>query len=259
MGEYNSFGLNEFGPKRINNPVDVGRQFRECWDSQIWLGENSLIDCYFAGKLKINLLFRIGCLDSKEFGAVFDGDGSIDCVSELKSFPFDIIRVHSHTYVSSRRADMRLSDNEKSVLVGVIQFLKHPEGIELRGGSSLKWLQLSNEFCGSGADSLYHSWRSGFITVRGGEYRKPTFGGRGFTVVCNQLPNEVIERRSLLIQRLSDGQTDFWGNWLAVVENGIKPLELGIVLSSDSVGVIFPECLEGILEITDMMIGPFDL
>lgn len=262
LGRSTQNSLPKLGFEGVEDAAYVARKLREKWDDRFVLGEGSLHEGYRSGKLDIRFLFRVIGVDDCQYQAVFYANrGARQDMRADLNVPFlDVVGIQLYTHILCAGCpEDSLRDDDQPMLIGVIQFMQHPKGIFLRGDSSLKRLEAVNSGPRASGNALYHGSRSGFVTVPRLEDGECAFVGRGFSVLLDQLPDQVIQGRTLLIEGFSKNDADLWRRGLTISKNEGQFARLGIVLSRYSIGVIIPECLNGLVEFVDMLVGPFDL
>jgi hypothetical protein len=239
----------------IEHCADLGRKSREQWDNRLVLGRTDLIEHYRNGRLTIRLDFSLLGLEPRQHTAVFHGR-PFGHIAESSGLHFDWRRKIELFDPGLKRGPR---DDKQAVLIGVVQVMKHPEGVGLRGSASVKRLVRTDQILCGGRNSLYYSLSSGFESIACDEDREAAFVGGGIPSLFDKLPNQEIESGPLLLQDLPNKNADFWRERFAVGEDNGKPLKFGVVLGPNSLAVFLTEGLDGGLEIIDTFIGPFDL
>lgn len=146
-------------------------------------------------------------------------------------------------------------DDEKDlVFVDIVQLVKFPEKIV---PTTIR-LQSVNDAYRFVADSLFLSWKLVFVLGQSLANRKGDVGSLLAGSVRNQLPEQMVETASQLVDGLGGNNGQFFRHTTPPSDliNSVKSLRVNI--DSQNVWVGFAEGFKSEIEITDVVIGPLN-
>jgi hypothetical protein len=99
------------------------------------------------------------------------------------------------------------NDQKETVLVEVVKLAQNPEVAV----PTLVWLSRFDKCQWSGSDALYMSlYRGGFVRLCGVAGWIRSVPSRCLPIRFDQLPSQVVERGSQIVNNVTDGRTDAW-------------------------------------------------
>jgi len=246
---------NELGLERCDDIADVAGKLCQQWDDRFILGHTDLLDHYLNGKIGLQIRFSCLGFEPHKYFASFNGPSQGDLVLPAM-LDGDSWREIKITIPS---ADEKPCHDEKPVLVGVVELLQNPEGVCLSGTASVERLELLDPCCRAGTHTLYHSPTTGFVSVYSGEDGKSALARGDKSASDNQLPNQMIKGRTLLIEDFADENIKLKRQGNLVHKNKREKSRLLVVMLRASGGVLVKVILQGLFKFEDLLIGPFDL
>lgn len=242
----------EFPRQSIDDGRDFGNRLRQEWDDELQLNTTDLLERYRAVKLGLHLHIRIGGREKIETCAVFKWFGGIDQQVKLGVFPI-------------REANPAVIPNEeicgnKSMLIGVVEIVQHPQGVLVCGSPSLAGLDTLNNCSGAFGDALYYGSASGFKFVKRLKNRKGTFPVGCLIVDDGQLPEQMIQGRPQLVCSFASNKTQL-KRWIAEARSFGKESDhafLAVTLYPHAICTVLKRgsCAYKLIEV---MHGPFNL
>jgi hypothetical protein len=236
------------------------RKLLKRWNDRLVWGAANLRQRYLDGKLRLHLHVRVSSMEPHDLCAVFYGDADTNSEGYLPANrPFSgsgNLRVKPTSCPSS----VTYQRDQQSMLVGVIQFMQEPERVIYASG--LERLQILYPGLSCAGDSVYHSFRFGFVL--GGldviKDREPSLRVRRFVSGQNQRSNQVVERRSEVIESIASDQTEIVRR-SPNTPSPVDEIPSAEVWLSDELAwaSVRQKEHESLIEITDLLVGPFDL
>jgi hypothetical protein len=220
-------------PEVRNDVADKLGKLMERWEQRITPGNRRFDERFLVGEIHILIVFR--CAQTGEVRILHIESDS------------------AHNSVLSRQ-------NDEVVLVGVIQLPEQPERIV----PVLVWLEPINRFHSLPPHTLYVSNLSGFITLRGMEYRelnlRPVFGS-GFSR-CNasgdKLKSEMVKSASEIVDDISGNSGNVESVNMQRIDFEDWFSKLGLSLYADRLSGRFAQGQDDRFQIVEMLIGPFN-
>ena len=151
------------------------------------------------------------------------------------------------------------NDEQDLMLVGCIQTVQYPQPVSVVSAFTMIRLEaLNNGLCRPG-NALYISPVTGlFKFLDRARDRECLQLGLLFPVCKNQLPDEVIEARSKMVNNFaSDNSKSDWWRDPHCVQDAFSGLR--IRLSNSGISVFRQERTDFIVQISDLLIGPLNL
>lgn len=147
---------------------------------------------------------------------------------------------------------------QKAVLAEVVKCMEMPEPLI----PSVVRFDIVDRFYSVVAESLYFSRRLGFVLcggLRNGKANVPRDGTAIRIVLDEQLDRQIVESTPKIEQGVPADQKDI--AWSRIEPRNVvdELSRLRIFLDREFVGVGFLEGYDGSLQITDVLVGPFDL
>jgi len=243
--------LDKLTAEKLNDAANFAHRLQEEWADALELGSSDLLERYRAFKLGLHVHFRVWHGDFADFCAVFHDSPQPHGVE-----------THGQSSLAGALRDSDMicvneTDGDDSVLVGVVYIAQHPQGVFVCGSPSMVRLQTLNDCIGGDGHSLYHGWRSGFVSVRSlkdGELRLGVGG------LLSQLKDGVIEGRAQLISTFASEQREVQKWHSDIIGDG--------KISDYTTFKVFlgPQRISNILnpggvraELVEVLFGPFNL
>jgi hypothetical protein len=161
---------------------------------------------------------------------------------------------------AQKRADT-CRGNQEAMLVDVVEFVENPK---LLVPSLVRLQSLDESHCGPG-DSLYFGAASGFQFLEKvskvfglSKNREAVFSGGLVASGVNELPDEVIQSGSQIVENITDDDGQGQGNWRARWKAVDLIAGLRVVLGVDGIRVRVEKSVNPSLKVTDVLFGPFD-
>jgi hypothetical protein len=190
--------------KLAHNVAHVGSELLKNRDDSLKFGTTDPLERHRAMKLGLHDHLRIGRREKIQACIVFQGVWGINGQHQIGIFP---VRETNPAVVPDEK-----TYGNQSMLVGIVEIAKHPQGMFICGSPSMIRLHFIDDSLNVGGRSLYHGHRSGFVfigSLKDGELRS----GRGCLVIGqDQLPNQVVESGPKLICNFTreQDQLDRW-------------------------------------------------
>lgn len=249
-----------------------GRKLIERWNNRLRLDDPRFVERYVEGNLLLHLHVVAGP-DSEKLCAVLKRDDSSipECCEARSHDPHSPARNRAVRQWIARgtvdpqrmKHDGTADDIQGAMLIDSIKVVQPIEGGGLRALASLVRLQRLDECLGSGGRSLYFSSTAGFIFVRSLADWEAGIPIPSLPVRQNQLPDNMIKRASEIMDNLADQYAKPYGG-IFLDETTDHSVEFSrgtirIWLTRESIGIESQKGLDFIVEVTDLLYGPFGL
>jgi hypothetical protein len=215
------------------------------WKSAVSLNSNTILDREF-------LHTPIGPSEIKDRRSTVQGT---DICANVREELAILKKRWIESYCRHNISQSESSNEQEAVLVDIVKFAEHPERII----STLVRLDRVENLFRSRADSLYFSDFGGFVSgfiIADGKHWVGKFG-RLLPVSIDQLPNQMIQCTSQVMERISYDQRDAIGRLLS----DFNPMNfiscLRIVLNDKTIRICIPECVQDAFGILGVVFGPF--
>lgn len=229
------------------------RELCECFEKRLTFDNLTIAERYLKGELRIVLLGVVGPashLDAVECCAVFE-----------RELPVGGSKPDLGEDVAGRELDLQddavvggADDVEDPVLVVRVESVQTPEGVV----PSLVRLGCSDCCLGLGADSLCASKSSGLKLLRASRNREHRLVGGLAAVREYELPYEVVERASQVVDGIPCDESPPRVRLFADSHAPEEIARVRVFLSDDHIGVTLDEGGDMRVEIRDVLFGPFD-
>jgi hypothetical protein len=232
--------------ERSHDVADEIRALMDKFDQRLRLDNPRFVDRYIAGKLNILIKFAIREI-REEFVADIQGHQQILGPRERNLIGSDFDSINSG------------SDGDKlAVFAGLVQFVKDEEIVTF---PSVVRFKLEEIVSNDGINALYFSLTRGFVTLN-----------RRF--LRNREIDPRVSTSRILLQKESVGQVVKSPDQIEHdVPNGVRNVcwdiddflyvkdrfsSVRITLSTDSIRAVVEESAQGLIELRDVLFGPFD-
>jgi len=223
---------------------------------------------YLKGELEIVLRFRVGEV-GKQFVARLSRSRNI-CRLEEDGIGIPEIGIGGHNRLELGQHDsphidtfvQSVGEEQRPVFVDVVKCVESPEiqvptMIGLGGVNSIG-LGGVNRGYSSGRHALYYSSLNGFILVEGVRDGESGFFGRDFVVYNDELPSQMVESTSEIVDEVTSYDGDSFGDGLDRLDVIHELSRLRIALGRDFVWMGRNIGGELRVQIVEVLMGPMD-
>ena len=250
-------------PELIDDVLDKLNKLMERWNDRLTMNNLRLAERYFKAKLHILVHFRVGGID-EEFVAhlqrvqIVGGFKEQVELREDRQFPRQLRHVPQDVGTDVNAPEGRPNGYQQAVLVGVIQFMEHPELMSL---PTLVRLDRANRFYSGLRQALYFSGAIGFV-FRGSVLNRKVDMAAGIAG-CKRADHEELERE--MVQGAAEavnGVASENGEASRRVPDARDIVDwfsrVRIALGPDFIRVGVEECADDAIQVMDVLFGPFD-
>ncbi|HEY4905048.1 MAG TPA: hypothetical protein VIH89_16355 [Candidatus Sulfotelmatobacter sp.] len=249
----------EVGNQVVNKVIHTLERF----NNRITLNNSRFSERYIKQEIYLLVHFRVGGIN-KEFVAYFQGEHPI-CRTDVEvrhGRHGQALGLHhfrefgAEVLPNVEVAERRSYRNQKTVLVDVVQLVESPERVV----SSLVWFDCVDSVYSILPHSLYFSSSSGFIFRGIIKDRKVNVPGIANSPSANheELISQVVESTSEIVENVPGDHGDFDWNGFGPEDVVNELSHLRITLGANFVGVSSVEGQNGRLQLSDVLVGPFD-
>jgi hypothetical protein len=248
-----------------HNITHNSETFLERFENRITLANPRFVERYIKSEINILVDFRIRGIN-EQYIACFqrekrDSGSNVDILSDVNDECLPVTRVPLNpswfavtnvcpVLVNIELTQASAGSNEQTMFVNPVQLMEFPEGFipsfvrfEVRNDLLSRWRHVS-----------YLSKKFGVFDL--GRIKD----GKGSAIrgVWRERTNQIVESGSQMLERVTSDQHHFAGN-VCDLSHVIDRLSgVRVLIASDYVGVGILEPEQCILEIFDVLIGPFD-
>ena len=229
----------------IDNALRELDELEESWNNRLTLENLAFVKRYLEGKLDIRITLRIG--GAQEHVAVINAGVDIGAG--------DFIADPTQGFDNPNGSQLGPYRYDRLVFVDSVQFVDQPKGF----APALIGFESVNEPSEFLTGSLYFSYRIGFKFIeRAGNRKAGSPCGLG-AIDRNGGADGIIKGGAKIMRAIADHSAPTEGD--VFLDVGFKSLCAGlrVDLADDKIGVSLAKSLNGVVEVLDVMFGPFDL
>jgi len=253
------------GPENQDDVIDKINHLTKCFDDHLTLKDARLVDHYRKSDLLVLIRFRIRLID-EEFIACFQREQVVLGSQEQRQIrhgsTFLLVGNQGSQAPRERRANVQALEtgadcHQQAVLIHNVEAVQLPEGVV----PSLVWLDRVDRVDRVLPHALDLSQLSGFVFLGGIEDREidvieRTWLGRPDQ---DELVGQMVESASQVLQDFPSDHVDHCWHLTHADEVVNELSRLRIALGADYVRVGGEERLEDVIQLSDVVLGPFDL
>lgn len=250
----------------MNNILDKLATLTQQWNNRLAVNNLRLSERYLVGEVEflIHLRFRPSA-HSSNFCAIVRYDEAVWSNRRYRNWRLGEVAINHcaergvnfQNGVSEAEPELSKSaghHQQESVLVEVINIVKHPEYLESR----LVRLFRPNEVYSRRAHALYFSRERGFISGWRLIEWEVGFSVGGSAVCLDQLPCEIVKSAAQVVCDLASDNGDCGRQRGADANPECPLLRLRVIITPECVWVGVPKGYDFPFEIVDVVFGPFD-
>lgn len=233
----------EIGDRAVNNIRHAMKRFH----NRLTLDNPRFIERYIKRELQLVILFRIGDIN-EEFCAYLQREQAVSG-DNIKPFA-----AASLGRPDTNRAESAAVRNQSAVLVSIVKSMETPKRVI----PTLIWFDRIDRVHGLLPHALYFSARFGFVFHGAIGNRKSSDADPWSTASSDhELPRKMIKGAPHILKGVSRNASDVRGSLFSAGDVINQLSCLRITLSSDSIGVGLSESPNCLVQLVDVMFGPF--
>lgn len=248
--------------KLPDDAVHKSKQLMDRFNQRLRLNNLRLVERYVKGELHLIVRFFIRGTN-EEFVADLQGAQGVVGLEESRRWrqgrSDELLQTCYDMSAQIQVPESRSDSDQVAVLGEVVQFVEHPELVSFPSLVRFERIKGSNDAC---IDSLYFSLTIGFVlcesfgVFRDREVDVPTIHSR--IALEEQSVSQVIENGNHIANRIPGDLRDVIGNAIDMANVIDQFSRVRIALDSDFVWAGIKEGADCLIQIRDVLFGPFD-